>query len=364
MTSVNAINMNYSGIKNDQLKVSLDEVKKAVQKVKGFPKDTPKDISGNTGDASKKVATFAKQLLSKIEDLGGKQGDLAKTLKKAVQDLESGNSEMVRSAQNYLGDPENPANSQDLDAACDILLQILDDVWSELEPNIQRQTFTSTVHSTPTDIETVGNQLKKAAKDVSEYKSKSPKQLAESTTNTSMLCDTFAQMLEARAKDTIHPQLKNELLSAAKQIRNKNDDLVRDVPSYLNDSNNPNKQKAIDTDCNEICNIVDNVLSQVRPNFTPCNFGTTNVGSATPDTIESAIKEMVNALEDVKKQKTVSPKSLVNASQDSSAKVVKAGDIIKAYAKQVQNPTLERLCNDAFNELKEGHNRLEVTTNK
>eukprot|EP01091_Cochliopodium_minus_P001266 TRINITY_DN1112_c0_g1_i3.p1 TRINITY_DN1112_c0_g1~~TRINITY_DN1112_c0_g1_i3.p1 ORF type:complete len:2063 (+),score=880.31 TRINITY_DN1112_c0_g1_i3:100-6288(+) len=363
LTPSSAITNNFKGIKNDQLKTTLEEVRKAVQKVKGFPKDSPKDISNNTGDASKKVALFAKQLLGRVEDLGGKQGDLAKTLKKTIDDLENGNSELVKSAQNYLGDPDTPANAQDLDAACDILLQILDDVWDELVPTVEKKVFTSTVLSSPTDLENVGQQLKKAVTDVSHFDTKTPKQLVGSTEEASLLGDNFAQMLEKRAKETVHPELKNELLNAAKKIRSKNDDLVKDVQEYLSDPNNPNKQKKLTSDCDEIHKIVDDILDKVNPKLTPSTFGTSKVTNPSPDTIENAVREMIESLVEVKKKKKESPKKLVGATEDSSSKIVKTGDFIKAYAQVVNNPSLQRLCNDAFNELTDGHDRLIGTTN-
>jgi uncharacterized coiled-coil DUF342 family protein len=364
MTPSSSINQNFKGIKNDQLKVSLDEVKKAVIKVKGFPKDGPKDIANNTGDASKKVATFAKQLLGRVEDLGGKQGDLAKTLKKTIDDLEKGNKEMVNSAQNYLGDPDTPANAQDLEAACDNLLQILDDVWDELEPKIEKKTCTTNVHSSPTDLENVGQQLKKAATEVSKFDNKTPKKLVSDTEETTLLGDTFAKMLDQRAKETMHPELKNELLNASKKIKSKNDDLVKDVSEYLSDPTNTNKQKKVTGDCEEIHKIVDDILDKVNPKLNPSTFGSHKVTNPTPDTIENAVKEMIKSLEEVKKKKKVSPKSLVGATEDSSSKVTNTGDIIKAYANVVNNPSLQRLCNDAFNELSDGHDRLIGTTNK
>jgi len=184
----------------------------------------------------------------------------------------------------------------------------------------------------------------------------------ESTEEASLLCDTFAQMLDERAKETIHPELKNEILSAAKKIRNKHDDLVKDVSEYLSDPNNTNKQNKLSGDCAEIINIVDEILGNVNPKIVPSSFGLSKVSNPSPDSIENAVKEMIESLEEVKKKKKVSPKSVVKATENSSEKVVKTGDLVKAYAKVLQNPSLVRLCNDAFQELSDGHDRLTVTT--
>ena len=351
---LDSITENFDGIKNEELKLSAEEVKEAIKKVKQFQNLSPKETAENTSNASQKIAKFAKQLMGKANGLeGGKQGELQKILNRMVKDLENGNEELVKSGKNYLYDPENPTICKDLDAACDNLLQILDDAWEEINPSIDRiPFFEDSIDSIlPRDIERVGEELKNKANEISiNFTKVTPKQLANDTGKAASLSQTFASMLKERAKNAPHSEVKKVLEEAASFFDKKKDELIESTKGYLNDPNDNYKQEKVKSDCEEIKKRVQEVLEEIVPKTNFSTFGS-NPGNANPDLIEEAVKEMILSLEEIKKNQSVSPKAVVNSSNNTSANVVKAGDLIKSYATVINNPSLSRVCNNAFREL-------------
>eukprot|EP01091_Cochliopodium_minus_P001269 TRINITY_DN1112_c0_g2_i4.p1 TRINITY_DN1112_c0_g2~~TRINITY_DN1112_c0_g2_i4.p1 ORF type:complete len:1042 (+),score=410.85 TRINITY_DN1112_c0_g2_i4:150-3275(+) len=365
LTPLEGIDEDFGEVMNEDLKITSEEIKEAIKKVKEYANQIPKETAKNVSNASQKVAKYTKQLLSKIENLKGKQGDLGKELSKSAKALENGNEELVKSGKNYLFDPENPTNSKDLDAACDNLLQILDDVWEEINPKIERTQVvgSSNISSQPKDIERVGVQLKNNANDIeNSYLEISPKQLGKNVDQTSSLCDTFSLMLEDRSKKTSHPELKKVLNEASSFFGKMKDDLIKHAIEQINDANNIDKQKNVKSDCESIKKMVDSVLDEVIPKINFSDFGKNTDPNSSPDKIEDSIKEMISSLEKIKESQKVSPKSVVTSSNLASNEVTKTGDLIKAYAKLLNNPSLVRVCNDAFKELTDGLERLGSAT--
>ena len=187
---------NFGGLTNEQLRLSYEAVRAAVVKTKKFPEHLPKETAENSTDASKKVAVFAEQLRARSKEDPVRK--MAEKLLKACNDLHDGNRELVRSTNDYLGDPDNKRNAEELDGSCQYLLDVLDDIWREIDAQARRQAAREGARRNvnPSTLEEMGEKLKKQVGEVEKHRELTPKELVAESEKESELAQTFAEMVD------------------------------------------------------------------------------------------------------------------------------------------------------------------------
>lgn len=218
---------NFGGLTNDQLRLSYEAVRAAVVKTKKFPEHMPKETAENSTDASKKVAIFAEQLRARSKEDPVRK--MAEKLLKATNDLHDGNRELVRSTNEYLGNPDDRRNAEELDGACQYLLDVLDDIWREIDAQARRQAAREGARRNvnPSTLEEMGEKLKKQVGEVEKHRDLTPKELVGETEKESELAQTFAEMVDEYGNQV--PKLKSFLQDASKRVGKADDRILDDV---------------------------------------------------------------------------------------------------------------------------------------
>jgi hypothetical protein len=261
------------GLTNEQLRLSYEAVRAAVVKTKKFPDHLPKETAENSTDASRKVAVFAEQLRARSKEDPVRK--MAEKLLKACNDLHDGNKDLVRTTNEYLGNPDDPRNAQELDGTCQYLLDVLDDIWREIDAQARRQAAREGARRNvnPSTLEEMGEKLKKQVGEVEKHRELTPKELVAQTEAESELASTFAEMVDEYGNQV--PKLKQYLQDASKRVNKADDQILGDVNKLNGDRKDAGKARNVDNSCKVMKDLVDEILGRTRPKV--CFNGNQNI---------------------------------------------------------------------------------------
>jgi hypothetical protein len=348
-TAEDLAGQNFGGLTNDELRLSYEAVRAAVVKTKKFPDHMPKETAENSTDASKKVAVFAEQLRARSKEDPVRK--MAEKLLKACNDLHDGNRDLVRTTNSYLGDPDDPRNAEELDGTCQYLLDVLDDIWAEIDAQARRQAAAADARRNvnPKTLEEMAEKLKKAVGEVEKHRDLTPKELVGKTEEESGLASTFAEMVDEYGN--IVPKLKNYLQDASKRVNRADDRILDDVNKFNGDRKDAGKARNVDGSCKAMKDLVDEIMEKIRPKIEKAVPGRQNLGNVSNKDIAEAARALIKAADETDKFRDDSPTETADKASGTSTKAVDLYDKVKKVASTTPNRELARALGNAEREL-------------
>jgi len=340
---------NFGGLTNDQLRLSYEAVRAAVVKTKQFPQHMPKETAENSTDASYKVAVFAEQLRARSKEDPVRK--MAEKLLKACNDLHDGNRDLVRSTNNYLGDPDQDSNRQELDGSCQYLLDVLDGIWREIDAQAKRQAAREGARRNvnPSTLADMAEKLKAKVGEVEGHRDLTPKELVAKSEEESGLASTFAEMVDEYGN--IVPALKSYLADASKRVNKADDRILADTNALNNDRKDANKGRSLDGSCKAMKDLVDEIMARIRPKVNMSEPGRQNLGAVSNKDIAEAARALIRAADKTDKFRDNSPTDTADNASGTSQKAVDLYDKVKKVADSTPNRELARALASAEREL-------------
>ncbi len=348
-TAEDLAGQNFGGLTNEQLRLSYEAVRAAVVKTKKFPEHMPKETAENSTDASRKVAIFAEQLRARSKEDPVRK--MAEKLLKACNDLHDGNKDLVRTTNQYLGLPDDPNNAQELDGTCQYLLDVLDDIWREIDAQAHRQAAREGARRNvnPGTLEEMAERVKKAVGEVEKHREQTPKELVGKTEEESVLAQTFAEMVDEYGNQV--PKLKSYLQDASKRLVKADDRILDDVNRLNGDRKDAGKARNLDGSCKAMKDLVDEIIAKIRPKVEKAVPGRQNLGNVTNKDIAEAARALIKAADDTDKFRDHAPTETADKASGTSTKAVDLYDKVKKVAETTPNRELARALANAEREL-------------
>lgn len=342
-----------------------DEVRAAIKKVKNEHKKVSGDeLAKDTGHASKKVDTF-KQMVDKRSKIE-KRPKLSKILSDAVPKLDDGNKRMVDGSNDYIADPNNKTSGE-VDDSCQSLLDLIDDIMGEVNPQAKLTTASDLAGQnfgglTNAQLKASYDAVRAAVVKTQKFPEHMPKETAENSSKASKLVAIFAEQLRARSKEDPVRKMADKLLKACNDLHDENGDLVKATNRYIGEPEDERNADDLDGSCQSILDTLDNIWGEIDAQATKQKVAANARDNVNPRTLEDMADRLRKAVKEVEQHRDFTPKEIVDATNNESGLASTFAEMVDEYGNIV--PQLKDFLKDASKRVDRANDDIVDDANK